>query len=261
MTDTTELTTFPLEHGTPAGETIVLLHGGNVGAWMWQPQVERLPDRHLLTPDLPGYCARAGEPWRGLAGSADDIADLIRTRAVDGRAHVVGLSLGGFVATQLAWRHPELVLSITITGSALDGYSWLERTLIKPQLPLWRKRWYWAAQARFFGISKTEQEAFVDVATAPTADTNARMFAEVTAGALPPMPTPFTGPFLAASGSRETGSIRRAFGPLRAVVPQLQTWVAPGMHHPWNQQDPELFTRMVLGIADTGVWRGEPSTH
>jgi hypothetical protein len=87
------------------------------------------------------------------------------------------------------------------------------------------------------------------------------MFAEVTAGALPPMPTPFTGPFLAASGSRETGSIRRAFGPLRAVVPQLQTWVAPGMHHPWNQQDPELFTRMVLGIADTGVWRGEPSTH
>lgn len=55
----------------------------------------------------------------------------------------------------------------------------------------------------------------------------------------------------------------RAFGPLRERVPQLQTWVAPGMHHPWSQQDPELFTRMVLAVADDGAgrWRPAPPTH
>lgn len=254
MTDTVTLTRYPLEHGPRTGETIVFLHGGNVGGWTWQPQVELLPDRHLLTPDLPGYCSRADEQWPGLAGAADDVAELIRARAVGGRAHVVGLSLGGFVATHLAWQHPELVRSATISGVALAGYSNFERRVARMQLPLWRRRWYWAAQAPLFGIPKEERSAFVDVATAASAGTNARMLAEVTGPGLPDGPSPFAGPFLAVSGSRESKSVRRAFEPLRKRVPQLQTWVAPGMHHPWSQQDPELFTRMVLAMADDGVW-------
>ncbi len=35
--------------------TILFLHGGGGGRWMWQPQVERLADYHLLIPDLPGH--------------------------------------------------------------------------------------------------------------------------------------------------------------------------------------------------------------
>lgn len=254
MTDTATLTSFPLEHGPRTGETIVFLHGGNVGGWTWQPQVELLPDRHLLTPDLPGYCSRAGERWPGFTGAADDVAELIRGRAVGGRAHVVGLSLGGFVATHLAWRHPELVRSVTISGVALAGYSGVERRIARMQLPLWRRRWYWAAQVPLFGIPKAERGAFVDVATAPSADTNARMLTEVTERGLPDVPCPYRGAFLAVSGGRESKSIRRGFAPLCERAPQLQTWVAPGMHHPWSQQDPELFTRMVLAIADDGVW-------
>lgn len=244
---------YPIEHGPRSGESVLFLHGGNVAGWTWQPQVERLPGRHLLTPDLPGYGTRADVDFPGLAGAADDLADLIRARAVDGRAHLVGLSLGGFVAVQLARRHPELVRSALVSGVALAGYSPLVRRLVAPQVGLWRRRWYWAAQAPLFGIPAEDRELFVSTATAPSAATNRRMFEEVARGDVPER-FDFDGPLLAVSGQREMAAVRRAFAPLRTVAPQLQTWTAPGMHHPWNAQDPDLFTQMTTQFADTGSW-------
>ncbi|MDO5745573.1 MAG: hypothetical protein Q4P23_14045, partial [Micrococcaceae bacterium] len=43
--------------GKPA-QTIVFLHGGNVGNWSWDPQVRAFGDYEVLTPDLPGFGAR-----------------------------------------------------------------------------------------------------------------------------------------------------------------------------------------------------------
>ncbi|MEK8225551.1 hypothetical protein NKG05_04580 [Oerskovia sp. M15] len=38
--------------GAPGADraSVVLLHGGNVASWMWEPQVERLDDLDLWTP-------------------------------------------------------------------------------------------------------------------------------------------------------------------------------------------------------------------
>ncbi|MFB7251169.1 alpha/beta fold hydrolase [Microbacterium sp. NPDC056234] len=61
---------FATEHGDRTGETIILLHGGNIANWMWAPQVERLAGRHLLTPDVVGFGARSAEHWPGVDGAA-----------------------------------------------------------------------------------------------------------------------------------------------------------------------------------------------
>lgn len=37
-------------------------------------------------------------------------------------------------------------------GPELTGYSRLERLLVSAQVPLWHRRWYWAAQAPLFRI-------------------------------------------------------------------------------------------------------------
>lgn len=244
----------PVEHGPRTGESIVLLHGGNVAGWMWQPQVERLPERHLITPDLPGYGGRTDEAWTDAAGAADDIASLIRSRAIDGRAHLVGLSLGGIVSVHLVHRHPDLVRSCIITGAALTGYSRAERLIIGAQVPLWRRRWYWAVQALAFGIPEDSRELYIADASRVRARTNRDMFRQVVAKTLPEGPFEFTGPALAVSGERDTRSVRRAFEPLRAALPQLRTWIAPGMHHAWNIEDPDLFSRMIATHTDTGTW-------
>lgn len=243
-----------IEHGPRRGETIVMLHGNSVAGWMWQPQVERLSDRHLLTPDLPGLGSRSAMTWPGMAAAADDVAGLIRERARNGRAHVVGLSLGGFVAVYLVQRHPELVRSCMVTGVALAGLGTVERKLIGMQVPLWRRRWYWAAQARLFRIPRDGRALFVDAASGVSAETNRRTFGEVAHGAVPNGRFDYEGPMLAISGGREPRSIRAGFAPLRAALPQLRTWIAPGMHHPWSIEDPDLFTEVIVTHADTGEW-------
>jgi pimeloyl-ACP methyl ester carboxylesterase len=65
---------FPEVHRAepdPAGRPLVLLHGGNVANWMWEPQVAAFTDRIVLTPDLPGFGQRVGEDWLGLDAMAD----------------------------------------------------------------------------------------------------------------------------------------------------------------------------------------------
>ncbi len=242
-----------IEHGPRSGETILFLHGGSSGAWAWSGQVELLPQRHLLTPELPGYAGRACEDWPGTGGAADDVATLIRDRAIDGKAHVVGLSLGGFVALQLAHKHPELLRSCLITGSAVSGYSRIEKLAIAPQVPLWRRYWYWAAQAFAFRIPAEVRKQFAADGCAPSARTNRAMFREVVVGGLP-RELAYTGPMLAVSGEKDSASVRRGFPALCSVLPQTQTCIVPGVHHAWNAEDPELFARMVTTFADTGQW-------
>jgi pimeloyl-ACP methyl ester carboxylesterase len=82
------------ETGPAGAPTIVFLHGGGGSGWMWQPQVDGLGDYHCLVPDLPEQGRSVDVKPFTIAGSAELIAELIRTRAHGGRAHVVGLSEG-----------------------------------------------------------------------------------------------------------------------------------------------------------------------
>lgn len=244
---------YPVEHGEPTGETIVLLHGGNVGNWMWEPQVERLAGRHVLTPDVIGFNTRAAEPWPGIAGAADDVAALIRQRAVDGRAHVVGLSMGAVIAVHLVARHPDLVRSCTVTGAMMVGVEGMQRRLAELQLRAWDRRWFWRMQSAMFRIPGDARERFIAAGMGVTAETARTMYREIFDGSMPEGRFAYTGPLLAIAGEHEAGDVRRAFPALREAAPQTRTWIAPRMRHVWSIQDPDLFTRTVLDVVDGGV--------
>lgn len=245
---------YPEEHGPRTGETVLFLHGGNMGGWTWAGIVDAMPDRHLLTPDLPGYGHRAAMVWPGVAGSADDVARIIRERAVDGRAHVVGLSLGGHVAMHLLARHPDLVRSCIVSGVTARGLNRSQERSVRLTVPLWHRRWFWRLQSYAFGIPADARRLFVDCASAPRPETNRLMFDAVRGGAMPDDPIAYSGPFLAVAGERESAAARRGLTALQATLPQAQTWIAPKMHHAWSAEDPELFSRMVETFAESGRW-------
>ncbi len=54
------------------------------------------------------------------ADQADDAAAVLRALGV-ARAHVVGISMGGFIALELTLRHPELVDKLVLTGTSAGG--------------------------------------------------------------------------------------------------------------------------------------------
>ena len=123
--------TFTPFHRAGAGEPLVLLHGFTDTWRTWElvlPALEREHD--VLAPTLPGH---AGGP--PLAPEADEaaIADAVE-RAMDAAgfetAHVVGNSLGGYVALHLAARgRARTVVALAPAGGWAEEDASYEETL------------------------------------------------------------------------------------------------------------------------------------
>ncbi|UXN31995.1 alpha/beta fold hydrolase [Glutamicibacter sp. M10] len=163
-----DATDYPEVHPGRAGQnqrhpqTIVFLHGGNVGNWSWDPQVLAFGDFNVLTLHLPAFGARFEETWEGLESAADDVAALIADEVSEGGVHLVGISLGGVIALHVAARHPELVDSVLITGTPVTGASTAARTFHRMQLKLIGSEWYWRFQAGAYGMVDDERELFAE---------------------------------------------------------------------------------------------------
>ncbi len=100
--------------------TIVFLHGTRLTGAAWAIQVEALGEAfHCLAPDLPGH-GRAEDDAFTLDGASARVADLIEREAHGGRAMLVGLSLGGYVAMAVAASRPELVTGLALSGATAE---------------------------------------------------------------------------------------------------------------------------------------------
>ena len=237
------------EYGTTGAATIVFLHGGNVAGWMWGAQVPAFDDFDVLVPDLPGFGASNGEPWPGLAGAADAVARFIRERATDGRAHVVGLSLGSSVAIELALRHPDVASTLFLASASVTP----ARSHLAPVMfALWRQRWFWHALARGYGLPADSRELFVETGLGISVETARAVYAEVSAGV---DVSRITVPALAVAGGADQTSISRD-----SLARFENAAIAPGLHHQWNIENVDLFNRAVREWIVNGVIAGGLAT-
>jgi pimeloyl-ACP methyl ester carboxylesterase len=103
-----------------ARPTIVFLHGTVLAGSAWTAQIAALGDTfHCLAPDLPGHGSAMDAPFT-IDAAVDRVVGLIEREAHGGRAILVGLSLGGYVAMALAARSPERVAGLAIAGATAD---------------------------------------------------------------------------------------------------------------------------------------------
>ena len=108
---TARLRMFVRHEPRPEKPTLVLLHGLAVHGGMYEGGVRRELSEafNLVVPDLRGHglSEAPGGAWE-IEDFADDVAALLDAMAIE-RAHVVGYSMGGFVAQSLVQRHPDRV--------------------------------------------------------------------------------------------------------------------------------------------------------
>jgi pimeloyl-ACP methyl ester carboxylesterase len=115
--------------GPDDAPAIVFVHGTRLTKTFWTPQLTGLADEfRTVALDLPAHGSLADEPFT-LERAADVLAATIRGHA-GGRATVVGLSLGGYVAMVLAAREPELVRGLVISGASAEPMGALKRPIL-----------------------------------------------------------------------------------------------------------------------------------
>lgn len=120
-------------HGPAHGNTVLCIHGLGSSTEDWAPQIPALARRHtVVTYDVRGH-GRSGKP-RGrysIPQFAEDAAALIEHLGV-APVNVLGISMGGMIAFQLAVDFPHLVRSLTIVNSGPEMVlrTWKQRVTI-----------------------------------------------------------------------------------------------------------------------------------
>lgn len=101
------------------GKTVVLLHGAGSSGEVWRRQIDHLAERHSpVAFDWPGHGRSSGtEPLDSLEAYADVTLALCDRLAIE-RAVVIGTSMGGAVALDLALRAPDRVRALVLVSTA-----------------------------------------------------------------------------------------------------------------------------------------------
>lgn len=103
----------------PDAPTVVAIHGITGNHRCFAFFADSLPHVRVLAPDLRGRggSSAVGGPY-GMAAHAADIVAVMDHYGVE-RAHLVGHSMGAFVATVTAHRYPDRVLSLVLADGGL----------------------------------------------------------------------------------------------------------------------------------------------
>ena len=100
-----------------AGPPLVFLHGAG-GHTGWMPFLETLSRNfEVFAPEHPGFGQSDDPPWLDEVGDlAYFYLDLLAALGLE-RVHLVGTSLGGWIAAELAVRNTARLASLTLVGA------------------------------------------------------------------------------------------------------------------------------------------------
>lgn len=269
---------------TGEGEPILFIHEFAGDHRSWEPQVRAFSRRHrCVTYAARGYPPSA-VPDDPAAYSQDhavsDALAVLDALEID-RAHLVGLSMGGFCALHVGLRHPDRVLSVAIGGVGYGARS-ETREAFRQECEL---------IARAFEEEGAEQVAVryaVGPARVQFQNKNprghaefARMLAEHSSegsartmrGFQKERPSLYDFrddfaamviPVLIMVGDEDEGAIEPSVM-MKRTIPTAGLSVLPRTGHTLNLEEPELFNQLIesfLGDVAAGVWgRRDPRSR
>lgn len=234
-------------HGSPGGTPIVFLHPSGSNASAWAPHLQGLTPRHrCLGVDLPGHRHSRHVDWVSLACTADAVADLIAAQA-GGRAHVVGLSLGGSVALTLMACRPEVLDHVVVDGAGAlaNRWAWALKAAVSAVSPVLHTRPVIRAMGAALGVSAKEVPSFADGLRVIPPSVFRRAFCQAQEVRITDELLRFDRPVLLVAGERDPAATRMSNATLAAALPYATARFLPGVGHAWMATRSRLHVEMV----------------
>lgn len=251
------------EYGREKKETILLLHGGGAGAWMWKKVIPLLSDFHCLVPDLPEHDHSADVRPFTFSKASELMMNVITEKSHGGSAHLVGLSLGAQLGVQMLSDFPKIIKSAFLSspmlkpvfGSNLGFYNedvlrWLHRIFMQPL-----KNWDWWIQLNMKYSAGIPQEFFPDFKRGfqiMSEDAFARIMTAGMGFRLPAGLERIITRTLVTVGNREYRAMKESAKMLAAVLHNAQTFIVStdrqhnlAESHNWALSTPDLFAASV----------------
>ena len=103
------------------GPALVLIHAGVAHSGMWDAQFHAFAEHfRTIRYDMRSFGKTESQP--GTYFFRQDLLDLLKALGVE-RTAVLGLSMGGALATDFTLEHPELVTALVPVAAGLSGFS------------------------------------------------------------------------------------------------------------------------------------------
>jgi len=128
-------------------DALLFIHGLGSSTLDWQLQVEAFKSNYtVITIDVRGHgqTSKPAGPY-SIRQFTDDIARMLSLLNIS-PVHIVGLSMGGMIATQMALDHAHLVKSITVINAPPD----MRPRRLKDRLTILQRK----ILMRLFGMKK-----------------------------------------------------------------------------------------------------------
>jgi pimeloyl-ACP methyl ester carboxylesterase len=245
---------------TGTGNPVVLLHSGFLDHRLFEDRIPVLAGAgyRVIAPDVRGHGSSANgtRPFRW----ADDLAGLLRHLDA-GPAVLVGVSMGGAIATDTVLEHPELVRAVVVCGAATSEFRPTDpwHTQIRTEME----------RAGAAGDMQGWLKAFLAAAAGPHRaldDVDPAILGRLREMALhtlskhtpgePDRQVPVTGtwarapridvPLLAVNGSLDAPDLLGEAGRLVRTVRHGRSVTVDGAGHYPNLERPQAFDRIVL---------------
>jgi len=248
--------------GPENAPSIVFLHGGGVGLWMWQAVIGHLADYNCIAPDQPEQGGSRDIKPFSMALAAEKVAELIRSHANGGKACVVGLSEGAQITVQLLGSTPKVVEKAVVSSALLlpvPGLDWVKSPALlawsyRVSIPPFRNADWWIRlnmkyaagipQAFFPEFKKAFQEmAEAEFVNLMLANQNFR---------LPSGLDKAVAPTLVVAGKKEYPAMKQSVRDLVAALPSARGGLinlgkksSMAKEHNWAMTAPDIFAATV----------------
>ncbi len=244
--------------GNPKHPAVLMLHGIGADGGMFFPQIDAFLEAgwFVVVPDLRGHGRSSRTYYLDIADWIYDILELLDTIGID-TCTVIGVSMGGVIALELAAAHRDRLTSVVICDSFGEIASPAEHIIARVQIGGFRmlhhlpsKTAARAVSSIYRGISKEAEAYFKE--TALQADfrqfSRARRAASRT-DVLTRISSP-TLPMLVVAGTRMKILVTAGKKILRSVD-GAKFAALPGGFYPSNITAPEAFNREVLAFLSS----------
>ncbi len=251
------------ETGKNNDKTILFIHSEVTAGWIWDKQVEAFKDYHCIVPDLPEHGKSAGAKPFTMQGAADMIIDIIKNKAKNGKAHLVGISMGAQIIVQVLSMAPEVVDHAFISGALICNpkptktFLKLLNHLIEVYLPDKNKTIRIMSYVRSYNIPKSLRSKFKESTYIIEPESLDNIIRENMLFRMHRSLKNVDLPVLVMTGEKDYKIIKKSARDLLNELPNSRGAMALKVGHLWNIENPELFNNVLRAwITDKNLPKG-----